>query len=94
MTINLKEHNVSPAQALATLYNNSKPLGLGFLHFDPTPMTVNEAETLLSNQKYFDYLKGRVMKLNFENPENLYVDMYDRDNGNGSALKAILSING
>lgn len=32
---------------LAALYSASKPQGLGFLHFDPAPMTEEEAEELL-----------------------------------------------
>lgn len=31
------------AAVLAALYNNSRPLGMGILHFNPAPMTVEEA---------------------------------------------------
>ena len=73
---------------LATLYNSSKPQGLGFLHFDPTPMTKEEAEELLKEQTYFDYLKGRVMKIDLSGDE-LRTDLYDRDNGEGAAEFAL-----
>jgi len=39
--INLAEYN--KAEVLAALYNCSKPQGLGFLHFNPEPMTRDEA---------------------------------------------------
>ena len=42
---------------LAALYNNSKPQGMGFMEYDPTPMTVEEAQELLKKTTYFDYLK-------------------------------------
>lgn len=87
--INIKD--VSKAKVLAELYNNSKPLGMGFLHYDPTPMTESEAEELLEQQTFFDYLKGRVMKVNLEKDEfNPFG--YDRDNGKGAAQAVVDSI--
>jgi len=76
------------ALALAALYNASHPQGMGFLHFDPKPMVVEEAEALLREDSYFDYLKGRVMKLDFGKDE-LATRLYDRDNGDGAAMRAI-----
>jgi hypothetical protein len=40
---------------------------------------------------YFDYLAGRVMKVNIEGDE-FNPSLYDRDNGEGAAAKAIDSI--
>lgn len=82
---------ISKAKILACLYNNSRPLGMGFLHFDPAPMTEAEAEALLKEHTYFDYLKGRVMKLGFDKPYTLNVGLYDRDNGPGAAKRALVS---
>jgi hypothetical protein len=82
--------NRKPA-VLAALYNNSKPLGMGILHFDPKPMTESEAEALLSQQQYFDYLKGRVMKVDFEG-DTLDPRLYDRDNGQGAAERVVNSL--
>jgi len=88
------------AAVLAVLYNNSKPLGMGFLHFDPELMTVDEAHTLLAENvrarppgdgAYFDYLKGRVMKVIIKG-DQLDPRLYDRDNGSGAAQRAINSI--
>lgn len=79
-------------KVLATLYNNSKPLGMGFLHFDPAKMTEDEANTILKEQTYFDYLKGRVMKVNLESNE-FDPCLYDRDNGTNSAKTALENAN-
>jgi len=51
------------AEVLAALYNASVPLGLGNLHFKNEIMTVEQARDLLKEQTYFDYLYGRVMKI-------------------------------
>jgi hypothetical protein len=79
------------ADVLAALYNNSKPLGMGALHFDATPMSREEARGLLVSQDYFDYLRGRVMKVRIKKPL-LDPRLYDRDNGEGAAERAIASI--
>jgi len=77
------------ADVLAKLYNASRPLGMGFLHFDPKPMTTKEARTILDGgQTYFDYLKGRVMKVDLSK-DTLDPWLYDRDNGQGAAERAI-----
>lgn len=79
---------LNKADALADLYNNSRPLGMGFLHFDPQPMTSAEAAELLKTKTYFDYLKGRVMKVDLSGDE-LRTALYNRDNGDGAAERAL-----
>jgi len=73
---------------LAALYNASAPMGMGFLHYNPTPMTEKEAAKLLKKYKYFDYLYGRLMKVSFET-EDVSFEMYNRDNGECWAELAI-----
>lgn len=80
---------LNKAEVLAALYNNSKPQGLGLLHFDPKDMTVEEAENILKETTDFDYLKGRVMKVNLSSDDGFEEWLYDRDNGNGAAQRAI-----
>ena len=80
---------LTPAQALAVLYNASRPQGMGFLQYQPEPMTTEQAEELLGRTKYFDYLQGRVMKLSFKDPAKIETWLYDRDNGQGAAQRAI-----
>lgn len=80
------------AEVLAILYNHSKPQGMGFLQADSNPMTKEEAQDLLAKlpekYKYFDYLKGRIMKVDLTG-DYLDPSLYDRDNGKGAAERAI-----
>ena len=76
------------AEILTALYNRSKPLGLGFLHFTPEDMTVQEARELLKENTYFDYLKGRVMKIDLSS-DKLDPYLYDRDNGAGACERIL-----
>ena len=77
------------ADVLAALYNASLPQGMGFLQYNAAPMERAEAETLLADGRYFDYLKGRVMKVDLSSPDTFDPWLYDRDNGPGSAERAI-----
>lgn len=79
---------IDKAEILAALYNASQPLGMGFLQYDPTPMTVEEANIHLKRSSYFDYLKGRVMKIDLTG-NNLNTRLYNRDNGEGAAERVI-----
>lgn len=82
--------NLSKAVVLCKLYNASKPQGLGFLHFTASDLTLDEAEELLSQpgKPHFDYLNGRVLKIDLSTNE-LDTRLYDRDNGEGAARKAL-----
>ena len=88
--IDIKDLN--KADVLAVLYNASKPLGMGFMEYDPTPMTREQAQELIgAGQTDFDYLKGRIMKINISGDE-LNPGGYDRDNGQGAAQRAISAL--
>ena len=89
MTINLKK--LDKAEVLAALYNASKPQGLGFLHATDEPMSAKQAKKILKKQTDFDYLQGRVMKINLGGDE-LDPRGYDYDNGEGAAQAAIDSL--
>ena len=73
---------------LAALYNASRPQGMGFMAYDPTPMTPEEGNEILARTTYFDYLKGRVMKVELSG-DTLDPWLYDRNNGPGAAQAAI-----
>ena len=80
------------ADVLAVLYNASKPLGMGFMQYDPQLMTREEAQELIgAGQTYFDYLNGRVMKIDISGDE-LDPWGYDRDNGQGAVEKAVSAL--
>lgn len=84
-TIDISKLN--KAEVLAVLYNNSRPLGLGFLHYTPEDMSVSEAEELLKQSPSFDYLKGRVMKITISDEFDPW--LYDENNGKGAAQRAL-----
>jgi hypothetical protein len=78
---------------LAHLYNNAKPLRMGFLQAKTNPMSVKEAAYLLSKQTQFDYLHGRPMKINFDKWPSINTRLYDRDQGGpGTAARLIQGI--
>lgn len=85
---------LSKAAVLAALYNASKPLGLGMFQFDPAPITEEEASKLLKETTYFDYLKGRVMKVDLQSDDSFDERLYDRDNGPGAAQRAVSKLRG
>lgn len=82
---------VSKAKVLAELYNNSTPRGMGHLVSSPNDMTEEEAEKILSSQTNFDYLEGRVMKVNLSG-DSFDPWLYDRDNGQGLAAQIVQNI--
>ena len=79
---------LSKVQVLVALYNASQPFGTGLLHYDPAPMSEEEAADLLEQSTYFDYVKGRVMKVDLSKNE-FNPRLYDRDNGPGEAQRVI-----
>lgn len=77
------------AEVLAALYNNSRQQGMGFLHArGRAELTRDEAAELLKETTDFDYLHGRVMKV-YLGSEYLDPGLYDRDNGQGAAARAL-----
>jgi hypothetical protein len=81
------------AQVLAALYNNAKPLGLGFFHATGATMTKKEAQSIINGQRGldFDYVKGRPLKVNLSG-DKISTYLYDRDQGQGAAATAIESL--
>ena len=83
---------INKAKILAALYNNSKPQGMGFLQSTSNDMTEEEAQKLLDDgQTCFDYLQGRVMKIDLSSDE-LDTWLYDRDIGDGECERVVSSI--
>ena len=85
---------LSKAAVLAALYNASRPLGMGFLQYDSQPMTPEQAKEFLvpgqwTKRIYFDYLQGRVMKVDLTSDVEFDPRLYDRDNGLGAAQRVI-----
>lgn len=83
-------NNVTREAALAALFNRAKPQGLGMLQYDKAHvMTEEEARFVLMNGNYVDYLEGRVIKVDFKNPEEIDTTLYDRDNGKAAGEAAV-----
>lgn len=92
--INLHQLGLTKAEALRRLFNASQPLGMGFLQPWEQPMSIEEATELTAQWESFDYVRGRIMKIHFRgNGESLHFDpsLYDRDNGEGAALRCLAS---
>lgn len=93
---------IDKAELFAALYNHAKPLGMGMLHYDPTPLTKESAEKLMGlgddsarmfpgmgrRSMYFDYVKGRPLKIDLSGDE-LETALYNRDQGDGAAERIV-----
>lgn len=78
-------------RVFAALFNGAKPLGLGFLQYNPEPMTAEQAQERFGEcSQYFDYVDGRVMKVDLSGDE-FRTGLYNRDNGVGAA-EAIINL--
>lgn len=91
MTEEINIEGIDKAALLAALYNNAQPVGFGMLHFEGEPMTHKEAADLLKEFTYFDYVKGRPLKIDLSK-DTLRVGLYDRDQGEGQGRAIIDSL--
>ncbi len=80
------------ARVLKALYDHSHTQGLGAMRASG-PITVEHCAELLEKQTYFDYLYGRVLKVDLSGDE-FDERLYDRDCGEGAAQRAVDSIKG
>ena len=87
-TINIS--GLDKAEVLQALFNASRQRGMGFLdRSGASDMSIEDARKYVTNgSQYYDYLRGRVMKIDLSNDE-LSVWLYDRDNGQGAAARAL-----
>lgn len=80
--------NKDKAEVVVSLYNNSHPQGIGFLHSTNKPITIEMAREFLDESTHFNYLAGRVMKVDLST-NIVYTGHYNRFNGDGAAERAI-----
>lgn len=74
---------------MAALFNASRQQGMGFLDSrGDRDMSIERAAEILIITEDFDYLDGRVMKISLDRDE-VETRLYDRDNGQGAAERAI-----
>jgi hypothetical protein len=79
----------SKEEALIALYNRARPQGMGVFQYVPGSMSLDLAKKLLKDSTYFDYIYGRVLKVDLRNDGYFDERLYDRDNGFGAAQYAI-----
>lgn len=81
---------LTPAQILCALYHAARCQGIGAPHYDPQMITEEEAQKAVDSSRngYIDYYKGRVIKTDVKSIP-LGTFLYDRDNGEGAAGRAI-----
>ena len=84
--VNIK--GLDKAEVLLELYNNSHQQGLGMLQ-PAKKLTIEDARNLLEETTYFDYLFGKVMKVDLSSDEEFEERLYDLDNGEGKAQSVI-----
>lgn len=90
---NIQKHK---AAILASLYNKAMcPGNMALIAYHPDHiMTTAEAQTLLdaTPSLYFDYIRGRVLKVRLSGDflEDLDFRLYDRDNGPCAGYMAAL----
>lgn len=78
---------IDKAKILVALFSMASPRGLGWLQHKPSDqLTLDDARALLKDRTYFDYLRGRVMKVNLApNVNELDLRLFERDNGPAEA---------
>lgn len=81
------------AKVLKALYDGSHIQGMGFLSAVDN-FTEEDAKRLLEKQTYFDYLHGRIMKVDLSSDVEFNERLYDRDNGSGHAQEIIDKLRG
>lgn len=87
--MNIAGHEKS--EVFMVLYNRAMPQGMGYRQYTPKQMTLDEAQAFLKAYPglYFDYVKGRVMKVNLAG-DDVDTILYNRDNGRDAAEDAWL----
>ena len=80
---------LNKAEVLAALYNRAQTQGMGIYQYQKGDMTREQAQEMLDSGKtYFDYVIGRVMKVDLSKDE-MDTFLYNRDNGKDAAEKAL-----
>ena len=88
-TVSIK--GLDKAVVFAALYNRAKAQGMGFTKYDPEPMTAEQAQENIGQFGYFDYVLGRVMKIDLSG-NDVSTGGYNRDNGQGAVEEVIAEL--
>lgn len=89
---------------IRSAYSLSQPQGMGILHYNPAPMTVEEADEIINaphNHRYIgmDYVLGRAVKLTiFKDDEGYYIEdrgrWFDHTDSQWRELQESISMEG
>jgi len=81
---------LSKVAVLRALYRGARVQGLGVFHEMPGDLSEHSAKALIKQdpRMSFDYVNGRVIKCDIGS-DDVLVALYDRDNGEGSAERAL-----
>lgn len=83
---------IDKAVLLRALFNASRQQGMGMLDSrGAVDMTLEDAQKIVAETTYFDYLRGRVMKVEIGG-DVLQARAYDRDNGEGAADRVVAGL--
>jgi hypothetical protein len=89
---------IDKAELLSALYSRAQVLGMGRLQAQLGDLTPEEAAVLVTRHSsgggksiYFDYLHGRVMKVEIGG-DTLDTRLYNRDNGDGAAEAIVAAL--
>ncbi len=95
-TSKISIRDLSPIDVIEALWNNAigcpeEPSAQRcYIMTKDALFSRDEVQSLLSrNQKYFEYLTGRTLKINFYENDELYIYAYDNNHGVGRAEKVI-----
>jgi len=87
-------HGMSSADAFIALYNNAEVVGRGYYAPNSGRLITSRwnAIQVFKNycyNNYCDYVRGKLIRIRFDNPRVLDVKNYDQHYGEGSAQKAL-----
>jgi len=97
---NVSIKDLDKSAILAALYNAAVPMGMGYLHYQPNDMTIEQAKAIINKgddktrmfglpaSLTFDYVMGRPLKIDITGDE-LDTSLYDRDQGDGKGEQVI-----
>ena len=80
--------NLDKAEVLVKLYDAAKVQGVGEFFYQPCNFTVETARQLLAKTQKFEYLNGKVLKIDLSS-NKVDTSYYNRDNGKDAAENAI-----
>ena len=80
---------LTKAEVLCALYNNAVRQRHGIYLFKNAKMTVKEAESLLTEQTYFDYIYDRFLYVDLSGDKSFDETSYDACNGEYAAQTAV-----